>query len=64
MLNCEESAENHQELLFKAEIWIAKVGTLTHPCGFNDGGILITVCKALLYYAASNKDNESNWIIW
>lgn len=50
------STEEHHELLTKAENWISKAGTLTHPSGFEDGGILTSACKSILYYTSGDKE--------
>lgn len=53
---CDLSAEEQHELLTQAESWISKAGILKHPSGFEDGGILTSACKALLYYTSGDKE--------
>lgn len=51
----DSSTEEHLELLTQAESWISKAGTLVHPSGFEDSGILTIACKLLLYYTSGDK---------
>ena len=50
------SAEERNELLTQADSSISKAAELMHPSGFDDGGILTSACKSLLYYTSGDKD--------
>ena len=56
LLKCHLSAEEHHELLTQAENLISKAGILIHPSGFEDGGILTSACKSILYYTSGDKE--------